>query len=540
MCEEENNDDETSQSGESDIKAIAGSSPKRSAFELLVDQRQEERSSTSATGENQEVSQHHSSASINPTTSHLNSSMINNTVFYTESGAPSHYASARRHERFHQTIRRGSTSMIRGSEKQQEILDPSFNVSAFASVMPQHRYVFNSSTTVPSSSNATRQHELLPSSNIPPLLGATLLQESSTDVGNHRNNQFAVGMHLPYRVNSNMIAPSTTSSNDLLSTGNHTSVPTAQVQSRSIDNEQRKQGKASSKKEKMELPSMKETASKKRKKPGRKKKKEGAPKRPMSAYNFFFQEERKRLLDALPKQDDSPQKKKRKDRSPHNKISFSTLGKTIGRNWKQLGSVEMARYEELARRDTDRYLREMKAFEAKEKQGAAGLVDSMGHNQSESNTMPKNVWFATNEAGEYEVHPSTSTRHEFQGNSMQQTISSQPYMPFNTTPQYPHLLYQQTNGTPLLGNSMFTTNNSTHYQAPQQAPYTSQSMPHQHVSSQSISNQETPNAALFSYARESNIEDDIIEPMPMNSQVDTQEESPTLYYFEKESESPDS
>lgn len=105
-----------------------------------------------------------------------------------------------------------------------------------------------------------------------------------------------------------------------------------------------------------------------KKKTGRKKKPKGSPRRPLSAYNIFFKEERIRILASLPKQDATVKKgsRVRKNRNPHHKISFATLGKTIGSRWKQIDKASRAHYEELAKKDSERYAREMKAFQKKQ------------------------------------------------------------------------------------------------------------------------------------------------------------------------------
>ena len=538
MCEE-NNDGETSQSRESEMKASAGQSRKRSAFELLVDQQQQERSSSKSVGSASEIlAASHQSASAVPSTSYLNSSMTNNALFQ--------HASARDgglyHHHHHQEEEPSSRRKTYPAREEQEIArrpsssHHSSSNSAISSVMPQHRFDFGGSATVTASSissstPATSQQELVPSHLFP-----SLQQSSSGD----RSSQFAAGINLPYGISSNnMIDPSSSSSSALLTAGVHNSVPVAQVQ---------KEGNASKKEgtEKKDKLSKDDTTSNKRKKPGRKKKKEGAPKRPMSAYNFFFQEERKRLLDALPKQDNGSKKKNRRDRSPHNKISFSALGKTIGKNWKQVGSIEMARYEELAKRDKDRYLRELKVFEAKEQlEAAAGDFQTpMKSSESISSISAKNEWFATNRSREHDPRFTTSReQYDFESNSMQYGNASEMNIPFNMS-QYPHFLYQQNSETSsLLGNASYA-NHATNYQASQQAPYTIQAMHQQQMLPKSVSSiQECQNPALFSSATLK--DEDIIEPIPLemdtlNSQTDTQEDSPTLYYFEKESGNPNS
>lgn len=106
-----------------------------------------------------------------------------------------------------------------------------------------------------------------------------------------------------------------------------------------------------------------------------------------------------------------------------------------------------------------------------------------------------------------------------------------------------------------LGNYVGVASNGTNYEAPQQTTNTTPlvTMPHQvplpkstssnysltqrQASSEfSFSNQECPDVVLFS-STDPMEKEDIIEPIPfeMISRTYTQQESPTLYYFEKES-----
>lgn len=170
-------------------------------------------------------------------------------------------------------------------------------------------------------------------------------------------------------------------------------------------------------------------------KPSKKVKIKGKPKRPLSAYNFFFREERARILDNLPKgsgdkdglvkkeeeddektkEEDGMKKKRRgkKDNAddektntdednssttkddgdepstqaegekdydqvgtdgkkiPHGKIGFESLAKQIGKRWQTISSEDMERFKALADEDMTRYKREMEAFLNKEVPPAA-------------------------------------------------------------------------------------------------------------------------------------------------------------------------
>lgn len=105
------------------------------------------------------------------------------------------------------------------------------------------------------------------------------------------------------------------------------------------------------------------------------------PKRPRTAYNFFFQEQRQRLLQELPEdaanrcrfnnssgRNKNNNKKKRKHNSGHGKITFSNLGKTVGAAWKAIDAVSLAYYADLASRDKMRYYQEKRAYEQQQQQ----------------------------------------------------------------------------------------------------------------------------------------------------------------------------
>jgi hypothetical protein len=142
-----------------------------------------------------------------------------------------------------------------------------------------------------------------------------------------------------------------------------------------------------------------ETSSKtnpKKEKKRRKKKPKDSPRRPLSAYNLFFKDERKRILLEIPskqaiKSDDEkirdsitwPGKKP----APHGKIGFESLAKTIGARWRKIDKETSKYYKTLATKDLHRYAREMNEYDAKQSNKTQDeSLDGKEEDTTESNT----------------------------------------------------------------------------------------------------------------------------------------------------------
>lgn len=96
------------------------------------------------------------------------------------------------------------------------------------------------------------------------------------------------------------------------------------------------------------------------------------PVKALSAYNFFFRDERERILNGG-EEDYSQQKedkllsghwfrdrtKKRRHRKTHGKITFTTLSRMVSQKWKSLADEHKAFYKQVAARDLERYRREV-------------------------------------------------------------------------------------------------------------------------------------------------------------------------------------
>ena len=95
------------------------------------------------------------------------------------------------------------------------------------------------------------------------------------------------------------------------------------------------------------------------------------PKRPMTAYNFFFQAERKKIIreeeeaSKNAKNSSSSSGTRRQGKASNHQASFENMGKTIGRRWKEVNKEDLERYQALGAKESRRYKREMKVYNAK-------------------------------------------------------------------------------------------------------------------------------------------------------------------------------
>lgn len=79
----------------------------------------------------------------------------------------------------------------------------------------------------------------------------------------------------------------------------------------------------------------------------------------LSAYNYFFADERKKLLDHLPVRPEG------KPRRANGKIGFVKLARHVGQKWRAFDETERSHYDRLATNDKERYEGEMKEFSLK-------------------------------------------------------------------------------------------------------------------------------------------------------------------------------
>jgi len=109
-----------------------------------------------------------------------------------------------------------------------------------------------------------------------------------------------------------------------------------------------------------------------------KKKPKDKPKRPLSAYNYFFKEEREKILrvvlaDDPEKIDNDPDGEDyinedtvSRLKKEGGKVSFEEMGKLIGQRWKNIDPDRLAKYAEMAAEDTERYKKEMQSYNGRQ------------------------------------------------------------------------------------------------------------------------------------------------------------------------------
>lgn len=90
------------------------------------------------------------------------------------------------------------------------------------------------------------------------------------------------------------------------------------------------------------------------------KKAKDAPCRPLSAYNFFFKEERKRIV-AEARVGESTSGAATARPRPSSEV-FGAIGKTVAARWRQVSQEDLLRYQRMAEEDMERYRNEMNEY----------------------------------------------------------------------------------------------------------------------------------------------------------------------------------
>jgi len=109
------------------------------------------------------------------------------------------------------------------------------------------------------------------------------------------------------------------------------------------------------------------------------------PLRALSAYNFYFRDERERILNGGEPEYTAEKKEallsghwfrdrsvKRRHRKTHGKVSFTTLSKLISQRWRELTPEHKEFYRQIAQEDLDRYQRELGALNGSSTGGGDG------------------------------------------------------------------------------------------------------------------------------------------------------------------------
>lgn len=89
---------------------------------------------------------------------------------------------------------------------------------------------------------------------------------------------------------------------------------------------------------------------------------QGMPRRPLSAYNLFFQEQRKKLLGGAADDVENSGCSKRKHRKRHGKIGFADLAKSISQKWHNLQKEEKYTYENEAKIRKQAYFQQVHEY----------------------------------------------------------------------------------------------------------------------------------------------------------------------------------
>ena len=126
----------------------------------------------------------------------------------------------------------------------------------------------------------------------------------------------------------------------------------------------------------------KKTSTKKPKKIAKKKRSaDGRPRRPLSAYNIFFQVERKRIMEEQKELSITSTKNKRNPKrlGQHANVGFGNLARMVSERWRSVSPDAKRTLDDQARIEKEQYVREMEAWKMNkmsEKQGVDKTVSN--------------------------------------------------------------------------------------------------------------------------------------------------------------------
>eukprot|EP00522_Entomoneis_paludosa_P007989 CAMPEP_0172448854 /NCGR_PEP_ID=MMETSP1065-20121228/7769_1 /TAXON_ID=265537 /ORGANISM="Amphiprora paludosa, Strain CCMP125" /LENGTH=301 /DNA_ID=CAMNT_0013200443 /DNA_START=130 /DNA_END=1035 /DNA_ORIENTATION=+ len=99
------------------------------------------------------------------------------------------------------------------------------------------------------------------------------------------------------------------------------------------------------------------------------------PKRPLSAYNIFFAEERKKLLEVL------PVREKGKPKDSHGKLGFAAMARIVAKKWKEIEPADKVYFDRMAEQDKRRYNKEMENWRKMKAAHEANEAEARRKNQ---------------------------------------------------------------------------------------------------------------------------------------------------------------
>jgi hypothetical protein len=142
---------------------------------------------------------------------------------------------------------------------------------------------------------------------------------------------------------------------------------------------------------------------KREKKPYRRNKKPlDMPKRPLSAYNFFFREQREVILDERDREEEAAEASGINASSATGRSLFESMGKDIASRWKTLSEQGHEKYTKLAEEDTERYKTEMADYSNTQKAILRLAIDKESQQEKAKSPPTTPTWEDT---GPAQNHP---------------------------------------------------------------------------------------------------------------------------------------
>ena len=170
--------------------------------------------------------------------------------------------------------------------------------------------------------------------------------------------------------------------------------------------------------------------------PAKKKKVPEGPVRPLSAYNYFFKNERQVLIETLPVRPEG------KPRRSHGRCGFKEMAQIIGSRWKSLTPEERAPFDQIAKADKERYYKEMKEYKkAKRTKSTAQTEESANSRGQDTEEAPSNIsissgTFTPESMQAFNTNSSWSTQQSFFTNNDMTAMTFDPQLFVPIATQY--------------------------------------------------------------------------------------------------------